>query len=534
MGCSSSPPVYKYNVSYCSLVPISNKPNIFKINLIKEENIEKKPGEKFLNQCGEKKEEVIIQFLDRKEFKTNTIFYYFLEKKPIIKNLNQSLNVQPYNSNKLFKIILLSTEGASPIPNQIIEKKTKNLSYSKFIGEEIDLDDMKKRLDEVNDPNISEDDIYLNNENNKDENDKNKENNHEIIISDILNKEKFESIKKKFVQSNDKNGNCSIKSVKLFSLQIEEISTFIKLMAFLEEKKIKKFSFNENNITADFEGWDSIYEFFDKNYSIRVIDLQNSNIDDNHLYNIIRAISDKRIKILNLSKNFITLDGALIISEFLKNNKTLQILNLNQNSKDKLNSLGVKNILESLSNNPNIKIIDFSYMNLTGCGEYIGIFISNCKSIDKIILRNANLNNTDFKNIFESIKVNNIIKEIDISKNDMGGDKSLEYIAECLKENKSLNSIKMDKININNDNYNIIFDAIEKNKNINSYSINYNSKINPKIVLDFFSKQKQVKTLYYHPYDKNDKDDKKKELSLEDKKAFDKLKIERPDMKIIH
>ena len=60
--------------------------------------------------------------------------------------------------------------------------------------------------------------------------------------------------------------------------------------------------------------------------------------------------------------------------------------------------------------------------------------------------------------------------------NDMGGDRSLQNIADAIKENKTLTSIKMDQININNDNYKIIFDAIEKNKTITNYSICYNSK----------------------------------------------------------
>ena len=42
---------------------------------------------------------------------------------------------------------------------------------------------------------------------------------------------------------------------------------------------------------------------------------------------------DKRIRYLDLSKNAITLDGATIISQFLKITKTLIKLNLSNNSK---------------------------------------------------------------------------------------------------------------------------------------------------------------------------------------------------------
>ena len=125
MGCSSSPPKQTFIVSYCTLTPISNNPNNFKIDLIEEEEITKVEREKYLNQCGANKNPKIIQFLDRKEFRTNTIFYYFSNKEPVIKNLMQSINFQPYNSPKLFKIILLSIENVRPISNLMIEKKQK-------------------------------------------------------------------------------------------------------------------------------------------------------------------------------------------------------------------------------------------------------------------------------------------------------------------------------------------------------------------------------------------------------------------------
>ena len=525
MGCSSSPTVPTYTVSYCALEPIPNKANFFKIKLIAEEEIQKKSGVKFLSQCGLNKQEQINQYLDRENFQDNTIFYYFQQKESIIKNLYQSLNFQPYNYVKLSKIFLLSIEGAKPIPLHLIEKKTKDLPYFKFIGEEIDLDDMAKRLDEINKANISKDDISLNEAVASEVNEEKQEKDDEIIISNKINKEIFDSI-----TNNDK---C-IKSAKLFSNNIEDISTFIKLMTYLEEKKIKKFSFFDNNLNTDFEGWDSIYDLLDKNYSIRYVDMHNCKIDDNRLSFLIRALSDKRIRFLNLSKNFLSFESAILISEVLKNNKTLQVLNLSSNSQNQFKCDGVRRITESLIENPNIQIINLSNMNLTGCGEFIGNFLSKNKNIQIIYIRNVQLNANDFKNIFENIKTNNTIKEIDVSMNDMGGDKSLEYIAGGIKENKSLNTLKMDKININNDNYKIIFDAIEKANNINSYSVSHNSKISPKIMLEFFIKQMHVKNLVYEPYDKNNPEDRNKELSLDEKKIFDKFKAERPDMKIIN
>jgi len=529
MGCSSPAEIQTYNVFYCSLNPVLKKENTFKIELIAQEEIEKIEGAKLLNQLGRNNDSDITKFLEREKFQNNTLFYYFLRKEPIIKNFSQSLNYQPFNLSKLFKIVLLSIDNALNIPSQIIEKKTKDLTYYKFEGEELNFDDLKERINEMNNPNITKDNLSFDDNYIYNAGEDILVDEDEIVLCDDINKESLGSVKEKLAQGGD-----TIKSVKIFNSQIENVSLFIQIMGCFNDKNIQKFAFFDNTLNIEFDGWESISQFFDNNYAIRFVDLHNTNIYDNHLIDILRSLSDKRIRLLNLSKNFITIDGANSIGDFIRNNKTLQRLILSQNNQNNFKSEGVKIITESLVNNPNIKLIDFSYMHLTGCGQYIGKFISNCKSIESIILKDDQLNVVDFKNIFENIKTSKSLKEIDVSMNNMGGDKSIQYIADSIKVNKSLDTLKIDKININNDNYQFIFNAIESAKNITTYSINHNSNVNPKIVLDFFSKQKHVKILYYEPFDKNSNEDRKKELTLEEKRLFEKMKNERTDMKIIY
>ena len=118
--------------------------------------------------------------------------------------------------------------------------------------------------------------------------------------------------------------------------------------------------------------------------------------------------------------------------------------------------------------------------------------------------------------------------------NDMGGDKSLQIISDAIKVNTSLECLKIEQININNENYNIIFDGIENNKNITKYYFSFNSDVKPKIVINFFMRLNHVKFLEYIPYDKENEKDKNKELTLEEKKLFEKCKNERTDMVLIY
>ena len=556
MGCSSSV-VSSYIVQYCSLEQIQNKENIYQINLIDEETILKEERQKIIDQIGKNTTSSLIkEFLNRDNFETHTMFYFFLREEPVLKNYEQAKKYFPYNLPQLYKVILLSTENKKNLTNLIIENKTKSIKESNFIGYKLDFNDMEKVLEEVNNSKITKDSLSLDEEDFSDDEDL-EEKESEIIIFEEIKEETYKRVYNKFKSENkednnfesnnnlettsnvinsigNKKNNNKIKSVKIIESKIEDLQIFNKIMKFISKKSIKKFYFVGNNINSDFEGWTIISSFLEQNYQLRYLDLHNSTIYDYHLNDIMRPLSDKRIRFLNLSENFITLDGVKIISEYLANNKTLQKLNLSRNAQSQFKTEGVEIILNSLLNNKNIEFIDFSFMNLTGCGEAIGNFISKNKSIENIVLRNVLLNFNDFKHIFVPLKKSKTMKEIDISMNDMGGDKSLQFIADAIKENDSLECIKMEQININNDNYNIIFEAIEKNKTIQKYYLNYNSDIKPKIVINFFMKQMQVKYLEYIPFDKDNEHDKNKSLTLEERKLFEKLKEERSDMKLIY
>lgn len=564
MGCGGSTSS-NYIVQYCSLEKYKKNESIYIINLIASEKIEKKDFMNLFKQLNTSNEPKISTFISREKFSTNTIFYYFLKDDLLIKNHSQSSNLIPFSLPLLSKVILLSTDNVSGIPNQIIENKTKHLTQDNFIDHIIDLNNADKLISQSNNPDLTEEKISLDDEF---EEESEKEKDEQIVITEEIDINTFKNFIKRLNNENNsinKNKNPNnmnmnevnikttegnseddihineylkddkeITDIKICGSKIDDIEIFDNLINALKGKNIKKFSFFDNNTSTGFEGWDVIFEMISQNYSLRYLNLHASNLYDFHISELMRVIVDKRIRYLNLSENFITLEGVHALSEFLAHNKTLQKLNLSRNAQTQFKPDGVRCIMESLIDNPNIMYIDFSFMTLTGCGESIGYFLEKNNSLESLILRAVQLNIKDFKNIFSAIKSNTSLKEVDISMNDMGGDKSLELIAEAMKENKSLNTMRMDKINLNNDNYSIIFDAIEINKNITNYSVSFNSNLRPKIMLNFFMKQKHVKHLEYEPFDKENIEDKKKELTLEEKKMFIKLKTDRPDMELIY
>lgn len=518
MGCSNDnlPPVETYTISYCSLSLI--KKNVYKIIQTAKEDVIKKKERKFFDQMGKNREKEILDFCKEENFEQDTIFYIYSYIKPKILNFNQMKNLVPSHIPNLKIIFLLSLKKLSTFPNFFIERKTQNLSDSDFIGHEIDLNDMVDILKEMNVVKITEDNIKYEDDS-QDEDDK--EIKDEIYIHGSINASYAAKVKKFFLE------NEEIIKVFISEIRIEDKNSFAELITFFWNQDIKIFSIYDTNINdADSVIFYSLLEILEKNTSIRSLDLRNCNLNDNNINDFTRAISDKRLRYLDLSKNGLTGEGASILSQFLLLNKTLQKLNLSHNSSSSFKAEGVENITNALISHPNIRHIDFSEMSITGSGEFLGELISENKSLESLILKNNTLNTNDFKFIFEAIKTNTKIKELDISYNDMGGNASLEYIRDAIKENQSLVELKMDKININNDNYNIIFEGIENNKIISKYSMSYNH-INAKIVINFFLKQTQVKKLEFIPNEKN------KEFTLEERKLLEKCKNERKDLNLI-
>ena len=125
MGCSSSVPVdnNKFMIMYCTLIPIKEKNNFYKIELIAQEEAVKVSERKFFDQVAQNEDKLILDFVQRKNFNKTTIFYFFEKNTPEIKNLYQMLNLIPNNYSQLHRIILLNTELVKDLYNFLIKKK---------------------------------------------------------------------------------------------------------------------------------------------------------------------------------------------------------------------------------------------------------------------------------------------------------------------------------------------------------------------------------------------------------------------------
>ena len=329
-----------------------------------------------------------------------------------------------------------------------------------------------------------------------------------------------------------------INSIFIESAKITDLDVFSEMIGILAiYNLLKRISFCDFKFERETDVWDNIVYLLQENNNIRWVDLHKSNMNNDIIVSIAKVSENKRFRFLDLSENFINQDGAEILAEFLSKNKTLQKLILNNNDLENFKKGGVQSICKSLEDHPNIQLIDFSSMVVTGCGEYVAALLKKSKSIKSVILRDCTLNFKDIQNICKALSLPNIsntINNVDLSFNDLASDKSIEEIGKMLKVNKTLNRLYLEKMNLNMNNYNFILNGLNENDKIIHFNFSFNPSVKPRLFLEYFLHRKKLNSLTYIPYRANINDQGPKvDFNLDEKKIIKKFKDKRKRVKLI-
>ena len=492
---------------YMSLENIKNPELTINSNIANDdENIEDDSDDEYLN--NNIKYTNGINKNDKNEY-----FYYISEKITyhIVKNIYSKLmNDKNINSNQIKnqKYLFLKKDDINIFKanNSLNSFKDDKISVEKIRNSKED--NLSNFMDEEEDENMDDEnqDIQVTSKN--DNIDKNS--NKKKCISNII----FDNIN--FVDDDSLNSLIDI---------------------LIDYPYLIKFGFNNFHLEKNdsVKIWNNLFKLFNNNYNIRCIDLYDSSITDAIIESLSLIFEDKRIRYLNLSENYITVNGAKYLSNFLYKNKTLQTLKLSNNDLRAFTHEGIDYIVQSLYNHPNIRILSFTNMTLTGCGKEVAEFIKNSKSLVSISLKGCDLNSIDIKNICSALSgnISKTIKSVNLSHNDMAGNKSLEEIGKMIEANKTLTYLNLSKMNINMDNYQLILNGLSGNKLIRNFNFSYNPKMKPRIIIEYFFYRKELNSLTYIPYKESENDKKEKiEFNLDEKKLIEKFKNERKDVQL--
>ena len=281
------------------------------------------------------------------------------------------------------------------------------------------------------------------------------------------------------------------------------------------------------NLTPNFFGWKFFRKLFQENFNIRWVSLKNGNLDDKATEIIISSMILKRIRYLNISNNKITNKAMYYLNKLLIKNQTLSMLYMGKNPEISIE--GIRLITNALKLHPNIIKFDVSHMNLNGCGQYFSTLLSENKCLQELNLRNTNLSKSDITFLASKLTdENSHIISLDIGLNYNIGDLGLKEIGKNTNNNRSLKCIGLDGLNLSMNNYLPIFEAIFKNRNIESYSLNMNWKLPLKGILNFFLKNLNVKEISITPWDIEKEHDKK--FTKEQLYALEKFHLKAPNV----
>ena len=287
---------------------------------------------------------------------------------------------------------------------------------------------------------------------------------------------------------------------------------------------------NDSSIPNNLIFWKYLKKLFIENFNILWVSLNSSSLDDNIIDIFLSSLLMKRIRYLNLNNNNLGNKAMYYLNKFLIKNQTLSYLYLNNNTDITID--GIKLITNALQMHPNILKLDISNIFLEGCGQSISFLLHENKCIKELCLRNIGLSKTDITNIASKlIEDKSKLIYLDLGLNTNIGDEGLKEIGRIINNNKSLKSIGLDGLNLTMNNYLPIFESIIKNRNIESYSLNNNSGLPFKGILNFFLKNQHIKEISIIPWD-IDEDNENNKFTEDQIYAIKKFHFKAPHINI--
>ena len=214
--------------------------------------------------------------------------------------------------------------------------------------------------------------------------------------------------------------------------------------------------------------------------------LENNNISFKGAKYISNVISyHPFLSSINLKSNILTDEGVKSIFCNLNPESKITTLNLSNNS---ITGVSMKYINDYIAHNSFLRQLFFDYNQLDkGACMLIKDILSNEQSNLKIIsLKHCKINE-NINLIFEGLGKNKKIKILDLSKNEIGNyPEQFEGIISCLKNNKTLDELILDSNYLDDETLKMIINALKENKNLSSISLNEN-QFSKKVVSELFS-----------------------------------------------
>ena len=222
--------------------------------------------------------------------------------------------------------------------------------------------------------------------------------------------------------------------------------------------------------------------------------MENNNITKNGAKYITKVISyHPFLSSINLKSNNLTDEGVKTIFCSLNPESKVTTLNLSNNN---ITGISMKYINEYIVHNSFLRQLFFDYNQLdkSAC-MLIKDILSNEQSNLKIIsLKHCKINE-NINLIFEGLEKNKKIQILNLSKNEIGNyPEQFERIISCLKNNNTLDELILDSNYLDDETLKMITNALKENKNLQSISLNEN-QFSKKTISELFTVINQNKLI---------------------------------------
>jgi Ran GTPase-activating protein (RanGAP) involved in mRNA processing and transport len=177
-----------------------------------------------------------------------------------------------------------------------------------------------------------------------------------------------------------------------------------------------------------------------------------------------RVIINRQCSGLNLRKNQITSQGALLIATVFHRNIRLRILDLSYND---ISDNGTQYLAEALLENTTLKELSLGSNEITNQGiKYLTEMLQRNRTLKKLDLFENEFDDDGLKLLTDVLsRDNQTLVELSIRSNKLITDRSLYSIIDMLNENRTLDRIEIDQCDFSNGTKTRLRDAAE-NKSI--------------------------------------------------------------------
>ena len=267
----------------------------------------------------------------------------------------------------------------------------------------------------------------------------------------------------KFISISTTLRYLTLQRIELSTNHVDSLFSLTKLANSIKDNKIMKLlSLNLNNTRLGDDGAKILLDM------IRTSNTSNT------------------IQELNISSTCITHKSCELISNLIKDTKSLQILDLSHN---KLGNDGIVYISIGFTGNKSIHTIDLERTDLTFTGAMLfGYYMLKNKTVQNINLKGNHIQIIGLRTMFKSITMNNYLKCLNLDNNNCIKDTDIFQIISDLKVNKGLTELsincyqseskgnQMDMNSIKNI-YNALIDMLQFNKTLKKLTLMYTVKL---------------------------------------------------------